>query len=249
MSRYTGVTDEDLRQMLDAIGVGSLEDLFADIPESVRLGRELDLPQGQSEQEVLRAPVRSGRSQPAHRGGGQLPRRGDVRPLRPGADRHAPEPLGVPHAVHAVPARDLAGRAPGDVRVPDGHLGAHRAAGVERVGLRGAERGGRRRLPGEARDQARPAGGEPRPAPALARRARDPRGRIRHGGRGGAARRRRRDRRGGARRRGGRRHRSRLRAAAELPRHGGGPRGARPRPASAPARCSCARPTRSRSAS
>ena len=38
--------------MLDAIGVGSLEDLFADIPESVRLGRELDLPQGQSEQEV-----------------------------------------------------------------------------------------------------------------------------------------------------------------------------------------------------
>src|SRR5829696_1436136 len=52
MSRYTGVTDEDLREMLDAIGVGSLEDLFADIPESVRLGRELDLPQGQSEQEV-----------------------------------------------------------------------------------------------------------------------------------------------------------------------------------------------------
>ena len=38
--------------MLDAIGVGSLEDLFADIPESVRLGRELDLPPGQSEQEV-----------------------------------------------------------------------------------------------------------------------------------------------------------------------------------------------------
>src|SRR5829696_6082792 len=52
MSRYTGVTEEDLQQMLGAIGVDSLEDLFADIPESVRLGRELDLPQGQSEQEV-----------------------------------------------------------------------------------------------------------------------------------------------------------------------------------------------------
>src|ERR671921_481846 len=52
MSRYTGVTDEDLKEMLDAIGVGSLEDLFADIPESVRLGRELDLPGGRSEQEV-----------------------------------------------------------------------------------------------------------------------------------------------------------------------------------------------------
>src|SRR5919107_1248151 len=52
MSRYTGVTDEDLKEMLDAIGVGSLEDLFVDIPEAVRLGRELDLPQGRSEQEV-----------------------------------------------------------------------------------------------------------------------------------------------------------------------------------------------------
>ena len=52
MSRYTGVTDEDLRAMLGVIGVDSLEDLFADIPEPVRLGRELDLPPGRSEQEV-----------------------------------------------------------------------------------------------------------------------------------------------------------------------------------------------------
>src|SRR6186997_2354837 len=52
MSRYTGVTDEDLKAMLGAIGVGALEDLFADIPESVRLGREIDLPDGRSEQEV-----------------------------------------------------------------------------------------------------------------------------------------------------------------------------------------------------
>jgi glycine dehydrogenase subunit 1 len=52
MSRYTGVTDEDLRAMLGAIGANSLEELFADIPESVRLGREIDLPPGRSEQEV-----------------------------------------------------------------------------------------------------------------------------------------------------------------------------------------------------
>src|ERR671934_2674016 len=52
MSRYTGVTDDDLRAMLGAIGVDSLEELFADIPESVRLGREIDLPRGRSEQEV-----------------------------------------------------------------------------------------------------------------------------------------------------------------------------------------------------
>jgi glycine dehydrogenase subunit 1 len=52
MSRYTAVTDEDLEAMLGAIGVGTLEDLFADIPESVRLGREIDLPAGRSEPEV-----------------------------------------------------------------------------------------------------------------------------------------------------------------------------------------------------
>src|SRR5215211_6728238 len=52
MSRYTGVTDQDLREMLDAIGVGSLDDLFADVPEGVRLDHPIDLPDGQSEQEV-----------------------------------------------------------------------------------------------------------------------------------------------------------------------------------------------------
>ena len=53
MSRYTSVTDADLRAMLDAIGAGSVEELFADIPESLRLGRALALPDGLSEQEVF----------------------------------------------------------------------------------------------------------------------------------------------------------------------------------------------------
>ena len=52
MSRYTAVTEQDLKEMLGAIGVGSLDDLFADIPEGVRLGRAIDLPDGRSEQEV-----------------------------------------------------------------------------------------------------------------------------------------------------------------------------------------------------
>jgi glycine dehydrogenase subunit 1 len=52
MSRYTAVTDQDLREMLDAIGVDSLDDLFEDVPEAVRLERAIDLPDGRSEQEV-----------------------------------------------------------------------------------------------------------------------------------------------------------------------------------------------------
>src|SRR3954467_7332229 len=52
MSRYTSATETDRQEMLDAIGVGSLDDLFADVPEGVRLGRALELPQGKPEQEV-----------------------------------------------------------------------------------------------------------------------------------------------------------------------------------------------------
>src|ERR671936_1435048 len=52
MSRYTSATDADRRAMLDAIGVDSLEELFAEIPSGLRLGRELELDDGRAEQEV-----------------------------------------------------------------------------------------------------------------------------------------------------------------------------------------------------
>ena len=54
MSRYTSATDEDRRAMLAAIGADSVDELFADVPEGVRLDRALDLPQGKPEQEVYR---------------------------------------------------------------------------------------------------------------------------------------------------------------------------------------------------
>jgi glycine dehydrogenase subunit 1 len=53
VSRYTSTTPEDLRAMLEAIGVGSLEELFdRQVPAGVRFGRALDLPPGLPEQEV-----------------------------------------------------------------------------------------------------------------------------------------------------------------------------------------------------
>ncbi|MHB8656878.1 MAG: aminomethyl-transferring glycine dehydrogenase subunit GcvPA [Solirubrobacteraceae bacterium] len=52
MSRYTSATDADRKQMLATIGVGSIEELFADIPQELRLGRPLALDEGLSEQEV-----------------------------------------------------------------------------------------------------------------------------------------------------------------------------------------------------
>jgi glycine dehydrogenase subunit 1 len=54
LSRYTAITHEDLAAMLAAIGVASVGELFErQIPEAVRLDRELALPAGKPEQEVF----------------------------------------------------------------------------------------------------------------------------------------------------------------------------------------------------
>jgi glycine cleavage system P protein (glycine dehydrogenase) subunit 1 len=53
VSRYTSLTDDDLRVMLAEIGASSIDELFASVPEGVRLRGGLDLPAGLSEQEVL----------------------------------------------------------------------------------------------------------------------------------------------------------------------------------------------------
>jgi glycine dehydrogenase subunit 1 len=51
--RFAPHTDDDVREMLGALGVGSLNDLFSQIPPSVRLDRPLDIPEGVSEMEIL----------------------------------------------------------------------------------------------------------------------------------------------------------------------------------------------------
>jgi glycine cleavage system P protein (glycine dehydrogenase) subunit 1 len=51
--RFAPQTDDDVREMLRAIGVASLDDLFDQIPETVRLDRPLDLPDGVSEMEIV----------------------------------------------------------------------------------------------------------------------------------------------------------------------------------------------------
>ena len=130
MSRYTSATETDRQEMLDAIGVESIDDLFADVPEGVRLGRPLDLPPGKPEQEVYARLRDLAAKNTSAEDELTLPRRRDVRPLRARADRLDPLAFGVPDAVHALPARDLPGRAAGDVRVPDRDLRADRAAGL-----------------------------------------------------------------------------------------------------------------------
>jgi glycine dehydrogenase subunit 1 len=52
MTRYTSATEADRAEMLAAIGVDSIEDLFEQVPGPLRLGRPLELPTGMSEAEV-----------------------------------------------------------------------------------------------------------------------------------------------------------------------------------------------------
>jgi glycine dehydrogenase subunit 1 len=51
--RFAPHTDDDVREMLETVGLGSLDELFDQIPPSVRLERPLGLPEGVSEMEIV----------------------------------------------------------------------------------------------------------------------------------------------------------------------------------------------------
>lgn len=54
MHRYMPMTEADRKEMLDVIGISSVDELFADIPESVRFARELDIKKAKSETALVK---------------------------------------------------------------------------------------------------------------------------------------------------------------------------------------------------
>lgn len=54
MHPYLSHTESDIKKMLDTIGVKSIDDLFLDIPEDMRVKGDLNLPKSKSEIEVRR---------------------------------------------------------------------------------------------------------------------------------------------------------------------------------------------------
>ncbi|MDO5716167.1 MAG: aminomethyl-transferring glycine dehydrogenase subunit GcvPA [Tissierellia bacterium] len=54
MFPYLSQTEGDIKKMLEVIGLDNLEDLFSDVPEDMRLKRDLDMPTAMSEVEVRR---------------------------------------------------------------------------------------------------------------------------------------------------------------------------------------------------
>lgn len=51
MSNYIPITESDEREMLKKIGIGSVDELFSDIPSEIRV-KGLNIPKGLSELEV-----------------------------------------------------------------------------------------------------------------------------------------------------------------------------------------------------
>ena len=51
---YLSLTDRDREEMLAAVGVSSVDELFEQIPEDVRFGRDLDVPPALTELELIR---------------------------------------------------------------------------------------------------------------------------------------------------------------------------------------------------
>ena len=100
---YIANTPEDVRVMLGAIGLDSLDQLFDMIPAEYRLRRPLAIPEALSELELTshigsnRRPESRGRRPP------MLPRRRELRPLHPRRRRQS----GVSRASSIPPTRPI----------------------------------------------------------------------------------------------------------------------------------------------
>ena len=54
MGSYVPTTQEEQKEMLAAIGIESMADLYQNIPAQVKLNRNLEMPEGLSELETIK---------------------------------------------------------------------------------------------------------------------------------------------------------------------------------------------------
>ena len=124
--------------MLDACGVASAEELFAHLPEAVRLKRPLDLAPGISEYEIVDY-FRAARGRKRQRLR-VVPGRGRLPPLPPGAGGYGGFARRVSDFLHALSGGNLAGHAHHHLRIPDHDLPAHRHGRGQRLHVRRLDR-------------------------------------------------------------------------------------------------------------
>ena len=113
MKSYVPNTAAQRAEMLRAIGMSSMEDLFRDIPEDVRLKAPLKLDRGMSEEEVRRVfrayAKNTNAAMPIFRGAGAY------RQLYTVHRSPACRALGALYRIHPLPGRNEPGHAAGTV--------------------------------------------------------------------------------------------------------------------------------------
>ena len=141
---YIAATEADRAAMLERIGVGSVEELFSDIPAAFRFpGLDLPAPiselEATRELEALAAKNLTASSTAWFLGAGAYYH---FIPAVVGALALA---RGIPHRLHSLPARGLAGHTAGHLRVPEHGSLPPRGRRGQRLALRrghGPRRGG-----------------------------------------------------------------------------------------------------------
>ena len=151
MSHYMSNTQQDREEMLEAIGVASVDDLFAVVPEAMRFP-SVELPPPLSEAELLRELRRLSAANANAQSHSIVSGRRRVQPFRSVGGRRAAAPRRVLYRLYALPAGDRPGHAAGDLRVPDADLRADRHGRRQCLALRRRDGAGRGRRHGAELD-------------------------------------------------------------------------------------------------
>ncbi len=170
--RYLPLEDADRREMLAKVGVKSVDELFAAVPNAKLLKSLPDLPKAKGELEVERE---LGRLAARNTAAGSVPffiGAGAYRHHVPAIGRSPDPAVRVPDLLHALSARDHAGHAAVPVRVPDPGRASDGDGCRQRLDVRRLDRFRRGGADGAPGDAAEEGGGVGRAASAVCRRHR-----------------------------------------------------------------------------
>ena len=132
MGSYVPSTPAQRREMLEAVGCASMEDLFSHLPQQVLLDRPLNLPSGLSELEVRRIMEKMAARNTVF---SSVLRGARVSPLHSGNRKTGCLQRRICNRLYPLSGRNQPGCAPVYFRIPDDDLRADRYGRFQRVSL------------------------------------------------------------------------------------------------------------------
>ena len=112
MGSYVPSTLQERQEMLESIGLSSIDQLFSHIPDELKLKGELNLPSGMSELEVSSAMKKIAAKNVVF--GSIFRGAGAYDQLYPFYCKKCDRQRGIPHRLHSLSGRDQPRRAPVD---------------------------------------------------------------------------------------------------------------------------------------